>query len=95
MGKAVRSGLENSTPAASTKARGGAAPIRAMIRSHLSRDWPWGVSTVIQPGSTNAVLVSVSTLIRPASRAANRPSTLGFLAVGKSAPRFTRVTVLF
>ena len=66
-GKAVRSLLENSIPHSSTKARGGAEPMRAMIRSHGMRNSPSRVVSVMKPGSIEWVSLSVRIISLPAS----------------------------
>ncbi len=93
-GKASRSAPVKATPMASTNLRGGAEPIRAMIRSQRIDCWPSGVSMVMKPGSTLAGVEPARIVIRPAAAASVRALTLASLARAKSIDLLSRVTTL-
>ena len=68
---------------ASTKARGGAEPIRAMTRSHSTFSSPSRVSKVIQPFSILLAVVSRRMVIRPSRLGRDQRLDVGVLGGGE------------
>ena len=73
----------NSAQQPSTKARGGAEPMRAMTRSHGIFNSPSRVSKVISPLSIADAVVSRRMVIRPSASAASISLDVGVLGGGE------------